>query len=518
MNRLFKVITNFWNASIQRQLILGIASVHLILMTLFISDLVSRQKSFLHEQSIQQTEGLATSLAVNSISWILADDVIGLEELISSYNSYPNLKYAIILSNKGKILGHTNSSYVGLYGQDSISLKLINGLAETTQLVNKNNHLEIGVPIFSNDEHIGWSRIAISQKSLQDGLNDILLDGIGYTLFAIIVGTLFAFLMARSLISGILSLLKVTEHVERGNLDINIKNNRKDELGKLSDSFNHMILNLKNTTTSINILNKEINEREKAEENNRKLQKQVYHNQKLESLGVLAGGIAHDFNNILTGIMGNAEYVRLKLSSDNPLLKNIENIEMGSNRAANLTKQMLAYSGKGQFVIESINLNVFIKDITPLIKNIVQNNTTIDFHLSDTVPNILADLTQMKQLLLSLLTNASEAIGEKSGIISINTGVVQITNNSLDASNLDTNISEGCYVWVEVSDTGMGMDKETQSKIFEPFFSTKFAGRGLGLAAVLGIVKGHEGSIEVKSDVNTGTQFKVLFPCSPDET
>jgi len=241
VQNIIRSVSGFWNRSIQRQLMLGIALVHAILMTIFVTDLVSRQKSFLNKQSVEQTEALARSLAANSVSWVLADDVIGLEEIILSQKSYPNIEYAMILSPRGRVLAHTDNSLVGLYVQDTISLSLMDDEPDIKHLVNDNNLLDIGVPIFSAQQHIGWSRVAISQKILHTGLRKILRDGIGYTFLAIIVGSIFAMVMARGITAGIRQLLRVTQRVEQGEIDTRVENERPDELGQLGNSFNKMI-------------------------------------------------------------------------------------------------------------------------------------------------------------------------------------------------------------------------------------------------------------------------------------
>ena len=241
MQNIIRSVKIFWNRSIQRQLILGIALVHAILMTIFVTDLVSRQHTFLKEQSMKQTEALARSLAANSVSWVLADDVIGLEEIVDSQKNYPDIEYAMILSPKGKVLAHTEKSLVGLYVQDPISLSLQKNEPDIRYLVNNSNLLDISVPIFSAQGHIGWSRVAISTKTSHASLRKILRDGVGYTFLAILVGSIFAIFMARGITNGIRQLLKVTSQVEYGKIDTYVEDERQDELGQLGKSFNKMI-------------------------------------------------------------------------------------------------------------------------------------------------------------------------------------------------------------------------------------------------------------------------------------
>ncbi len=266
MQNIFRSIKIFWNRSIQRQLLLGIALVHAVLMTIFVSDLVSRQHSFLNTQSVEQTEALARSLSANSVSWVLSDDVIGLDEIIASQKDYPNVEYAMILSPRGKVLAHTDNALVGLYVKDAISLSLIEGEPDIKHLVNDVNLLDIGVPIYSGQQHIGWSRVAISQTILHAGLRKILYDGIGYTFLAIIVGSIFATFMARGITTGIRQLLRVTRQVEDGRLDTKVQNERPDELGKLGISFNTMIEKIRQSIEALELSQQSaLEEKEKAQ-------------------------------------------------------------------------------------------------------------------------------------------------------------------------------------------------------------------------------------------------------------
>ncbi len=259
---------------------------------------------------------------------------------------------------------------------------------------------------------------------------------------------------------------------------------------------------------------KDITERKQAEEERRKFEAQIQQAQKLESLGVLAGGIAHDFNNLLTAILGNADLALSELSPVSPARENLEAIERTSRRAAELCKQMLAYSGKGRFVIRSVNLSEIVEEMTHLLEVSISKKAILKYNFADNLPSIKADPTQIRQIIMNLITNASEAIGDRSGVISISTGVTECDRAYLKGTYLDEELPEGLYVVLEVSDTGCGMDKDTLGGIFDPFFTTKFTGRGLGLAAVLGIVRGHDGAIKIHSEKGRGTTFRVLFPAT----
>jgi len=270
---------------------------------------------------------------------------------------------------------------------------------------------------------------------------------------------------------------------------------------------------------------RDITGRKRAEEERLGLQRQVQHAQKLESLGVLAGGIAHDFNNLLMGILGNADLALNELSPMSPARRNLEEIEKASRRAAELAKQMLAYSGKGRFVVEPIDANELVEEMAHLLEVSISKKAVLKYNFAENLPTFDGDVTQIRQVVMNLITNASEAIGDRSSVIALSTGAMHCDRDYLDDVNevlragLDEPLPEGVYTYFEVADTGCGMDAETIEKIFDPFFTTKFTGRGLGLSAVLGIVRGHQGALKIYSEVGKGTTFKVLFPANelPDD-
>jgi PAS domain S-box-containing protein len=246
----------------------------------------------------------------------------------------------------------------------------------------------------------------------------------------------------------------------------------------------------------------------------RNLEQQVLHTQKLESLGVLAGGIAHDFNNLLTGVLGNADLALAELSPVAPARESLQAIETAARRAAELCRQLLAYSGKGRFLVQPLDLQELVQEMGHLLSVSISKKVVLKYHFAKDLPAIEADATQMRQTIMNLILNASEAIGDRSGVISVTTGLAYCDAAYLKTCFAADAIQPGDFVYVEVADTGHGMDKATQDRIFDPFFTTKFTGRGLGLAAVLGIVRGHKGAIKVYSEVGRGTTFRLLFPAA----
>jgi signal transduction histidine kinase len=246
----------------------------------------------------------------------------------------------------------------------------------------------------------------------------------------------------------------------------------------------------------------------------RRLEQQMLHSQKLESLGVLAGGIAHDFNNLLTGILGNADLALLDLSPVSPARESLTAIGSGARRAAELCRQLLAYSGKGRFQVQPIDLAELVQEMGHLLSISISKKVVLKYHFASHLPAVEADATQMRQVVMNLIVNASEAIGERSGVVSVTTGLGHCDAEDLKGGYCAESIQPGDFVYLEIEDTGRGMDQATLDRIFDPFFTTKFTGRGLGLAAVLGIVRGHHGAIRVRSEPGRGTTFKLLFPPS----
>lgn len=258
----------------------------------------------------------------------------------------------------------------------------------------------------------------------------------------------------------------------------------------------------------------DLTDRMRAEEDRRRIEAQLQQAQKLESLGVMAGGIAHDFNNLLTSILGYADLASMELpvgSSARPLVAEVMN---ATRRAAALTQQMLAYSGKGRFVVESIDLSILIEDMIRLLQMTTSGKCVIGYNLMKDLPAVEADSSQIQQVLMNLVINAVEAVAEGTGQILVSTGIRYCDRAYLSATCIPDFSREGMYVYLSVTDNGIGMSAETRCRIFEPFFTTKFTGRGLGLAAVLGIVRGNGGTIRCDSEPGRGTTFTVLLPAT----
>ena len=244
----------------------------------------------------------------------------------------------------------------------------------------------------------------------------------------------------------------------------------------------------------------------------RALEEQLRRAQKMESLGLLAGGVAHDFNNLLTGIMGNASLVMETAYLDSGVRGMLQDIIRASERAADLTRQLLAYAGKGRFVVQRVDASAVVRDISELIRSSVPRTVDLSLDLQPGLPQLECDPTQIQQLVMNLILNAVEATGERPGRVLVATGIRDIGQAEPAAKFRPAPPPPGRYIEVQVSDNGCGMSEAVKAQIFDPFFTTKFTGRGLGLSAALGIVHGHKGVIAVESAEGRGSTFSVLMP------
>lgn len=242
------------------------------------------------------------------------------------------------------------------------------------------------------------------------------------------------------------------------------------------------------------------------------LENRILNVQKMESLGALAGGIAHDFNNLLATIMGNAELMKSDGPGDTKLDENLASIIEASNQAADLCQQMLSYSGKGQFSVDSSDLSAVIRDVSRLFQATVTGHARLNFQLDENLIPVMIDTDPIRQVVMGLVTNADEALGDEGGEVVIRTGCREFSKEELQALNCTPMLDAGTYVFCEVADSGAGMDAETQRRLFDPFYSTKFSGRGLGLSSALGIIKGHNGAFLVESAPGIGSTISFLLP------
>ena len=635
---MFRSFSRFFRSTLRGHLILGVALVHAVMMTLFITDLVNRQKAMILEQHIGQAMALSHALATSAAGWIASGDVAGLQELVAAQTRYPELMFAMFTDERGHILAHSDPTRPGFYLQDLPKEVRQTILSRSATLVDVIN------PVLIGGRHVGWVRIGIGQRIVSKRLSELVDDSVGYAIAAILVGALIAWIMGTRITRRMYALLGTIDAIRQGDHEARTAIQGADEVAVIATEFNAMLdtlsvreqelsrangqlheelrlrrqteealresrsflsgivnctsdiicvkdlegryllfngaaenfvgkkasdvigrddtclfphaeakfimdgdravigggavqtyeehltdrngramvllstkgplVNENGNTIGLFVIARDITERIRADEEKRAFDRQLQQTQKLESLGVLAGGIAHDFNNILMAIIGNADLALMKITKESPVVDYIHKIEQAALRAADLAKQMLAYSGKGKFVVENLDVNVLIKEMLHMLEVSISKKVVLQQNLTPQLPKVEADATQVRQVVMNLVINASEAIGDATGVITITTGYMECDARYMGAFACDEGLQEGTYVFLEVADTGCGMDKETQTKVFDPFFTTKFTGRGLGMAAVLGIVRGHKGAIRIYSEPGKGTTFKILLPAS----
>ena len=256
----------------------------------------------------------------------------------------------------------------------------------------------------------------------------------------------------------------------------------------------------------------DITNRRRNEADRYAFERRVQEQQKSESLMVLAGGLAHDFNNLLTGMLGNADLLAIMSPPDSDQRRAAEAIMIGAHRAADLVSKMLAYAGGGRVVAEQVDLDALVKEMVELLAASVARHCTLTYHSPGRLPLVETDPTQIRQVVLNLIINAAEAVDDDHGVITVETGSDTLDTETLKRMTFGDDRPPGEYVFIDVVDNGVGMSEQTLARIFDPFYSTKDTGRGLGMAAVRGIVRSHRAALRVTSKEGQGTRFRVWFP------
>jgi len=259
------------------------------------------------------------------------------------------------------------------------------------------------------------------------------------------------------------------------------------------------------------VIIRDVSNRRQNEAERFAFERRVQEQQQSESLMVLAGGVAHDFNNLLTGILGNADLIAILSPPDSDQRRAAETIVIGAQRAADLVSKMLAYSGGGRVVAEHVDLDSLVREMADLLGASVARHCTVIYNSPGALPLVETDPTQLRQVVLNLIVNAAEAVDD-AGVITVETGEESIDRAMLERMTFGGNVSAGRYVFIDVADNGVGMNERTMTRMFDPFFSTKDQGRGLGMAAVRGIVRSHRAALRVTSAEGQGTRFRVWFP------
>jgi len=500
MNTLLKIpsivllkINQYWHASIQRQLVLGIALVHAVLMTIFILDLTTRERDFLQQQNTQQAIALAETLAANSSSWVLANDVIGLNEILSYQQRYPDLVYAMVLSPQGQVLGHTNEDIIGQYVADKISQAIFTPKQSAeTQIIWKSELLvDIAAPIISGGVQLGWARVGISTDDVQENLAIVTRNGVLYTLLAIAIGIIFAMVMARGLTKGMHHLLKVTEEVRQGRRDITADDQRYDEIGDLGTAFNSMIVAIEQSDLHLK-------EAKRIAEESSQIKSQFIAN------------MSHELRTPLNAIIGYSEILQDEVGemSIEEIRTDLITINTAGEHLLSLIDDVLDLSK-----IESGNMYIYCEEFTlqTMLRQVIasidilakkENNQLSISYAKDTISPMHSDIIKVRQIILNLLNNACK-----------------FTKNGKVSLIITTYDKQGeAWVKLDIQDTGIGISPEQQRKLFRAFTqcdastTREYGGTGLGLVLTKRFTEMLGGSVSVSSVLGEGSCFTVDLP------
>ncbi len=388
-------------------------------------------------------------------------------------------------------------------------------------IMRQKEHIESDTASFRTiAEHIPDGLISIDEKGIIQQANPALLNIFGYEL--------------DDLLDTNISRLMPSPYAEEhdGYLQHFLKTGERHVIGYLREvegrCKNGDIIDIELQVSNLSVgshylfigLVRDISQRKKLDEERQVMRERAEHAQRLESLGVLAGGVAHDFNNILSSIMGNASVAQMQLQGNRPLCEMMHNIETSSVRAAELCKQMLAYAGKGRFVMQQCDLSKTVRDVHTLIESSTPKHITLECDLASNLPKLEADESQLQQVIMNLYMNAREALENNTthAMIRITTGCIILSNNALahcvGINQGENHPKQGEYIFIAIEDNGDGIDPAILHKVFDPFFTTHFAGRGLGLSASLGIVRSQGGVMQCENKIGEGVTMRAFFPAA----
>ena len=540
---MIQTINNFFTKTIKRQLMVAIVITNILFMTLFIIELTNNQKEFLHNQSLIQAISLTTTLSKNATSWVLANDYIGLEEIVKSIILYPNLTYAMIIDTNGKVIAHTDKSYLNKYLSDTTSISMLKSKPITLILIDNQHTIDIAVPILRQSQFIGWARVAISLENNTQILNQITQNGIIYTILAIILGVFIAYLLSTSLTKNLYNLISITNKISNGERDIKVDTNRVDEIGLLSKEVNNMLEQIKENESELILLNKNLEEKvyektialerqnRELEENDHELQllnanleqrvkeeveknikteKQLFKSEKMASMGEMIGNIAHQWRQPLSIISTGA--TGMKMQKQFGTLSDQEfntTCDMINDNAQYLSKTIDDFRNfiKGDRVKIHFNLEENINSFLKLVESSIKNhNITMIYNLEKNI-TLNSYPNELIQCYMNIFNNAKDVldtIDEDDRFIAISSKV----NND--------------KIIISFQDSGGGIADNILEKIFDPYFTTKDkkTGTGLGLHMTYTmVVEGMNGQIEVNNQtfkINEkeylGANFNIILP------
>jgi len=540
---MIQTINNFFAKTLKRQFMIAIVITNVLFMTLFIIELNNNQKKFLHEQSLTQVISLTTTLSKNATSWVLANDYVGLNEIVQSIVQFPNLNYAMIFDTTGKVLAHTHKENFNKYLSDKKSISILKSKPVTTILVDSQNMIDIAIPILRQSQHIGWARVSLSLESNTEILEEITFNGIFYTLLTIILGIIIAYILSINLTKNLYNLISITKQITKGKRDIKVDTTRIDEIGQLSKEVNSMLEYIKNNEQQLLVLNKSLEEKvyektmelerqnreleendyelqllnthleqevKKEVEKNIKTQKQLFKSEKMASMGEMIGNIAHQWRQPLSIISTGSTGMKMKKefdTLDDDFFNNT--CDLINDNAQYLSKTIDDFRNfikgdriKLNFDLEE-NINSFIKLVDSSIKN---HATQMMYDLGKNI-NLNSYPNELIQCYMNIFNNAKDVLDtckEDERFLKISS---KIQDNK---------------VFISFQDSGGGIEDTLLEKIFEPYFTTKDkkTGTGLGLHMTYSmVVEGMDGQIEVNNQlfkVNEkeylGAVFTIILP------
>lgn len=519
-NTLAHSLRSFWTGSIRRQLILGVSLVHAVLMTIFIFHLVDQQRSFLNKQGLTQTGSLAETLAANSASWVLANDVIGLEEVVDSLKGYPGVQYAMVLSPLGRVLAHSDTAYMGQYITDEVSLSLLGTKAEEHVMLWHGQFADVAQPIIANGRHIGWARVAINQAEVSNNLDIVTRDGILYTVLAVVVGMLFAYFMAKGLTSGLHHLVDAANRLSRGDHEELADLEREDELGTLAVAFNDMAATIKSRESELRDAHDKLELR--IQERTHQLQEEVEERKAIANALEIAkdraelgtqvkseflANMSHELRTPLNAIIGFSDIMRLETFGAVGHLKYVdyvEHIHDAGEHLLQLINDVLDISAIEAGKLELSKREMALGETLDAMVEIVQPRAERkSISLTCTYPRdlvtLVADERRVRQIALNLLSNS-----------------IKYTEDGGDI-NVEVSGGNDALEFV-VRDTGIGMTEAEVAKALEAFGridgpqTRSVQGTGLGLPLTKSLIEQHGGTLQIDSEPGRGTIATVTLP------
>ena len=483
-------------ASFQFKLFLVFTLLTLLIFTLLSIFYIYNERYEARQNVTEQLQLQAKNLADSIRLPLYAENSDMLRQLAEQAAQLPEIRGVVIAASDGRVLVEIRSPKPPGSSESIIRTVEVQNSQFVESVEFATDHVKD-----SSVALIGTVRLERGTEDLSRALRNVIVLSVGSGVVFLLAVTLLCHLILRRVTKSFNSLMHGIDAMQRGDFT-RIAIEFDDEPGRAALAINNLA----------DILQQRSEENLRLQEERLEYERQMLQTQKLESLGVMAGGIAHDYNNLLQSILGNIELAIMKLGPDSESRKFIDNAMNSVKHAAHLTSLMLTYVGKGFITKKELDLNDLVRENSEMLKTASSRGVLMELCLSEELPHIVGDEGHIQQVVMNLIINAAESIEGERGSVRLTTGILNCDQSCLTESLVDEKPEPGSFVFLEVSDNGCGMNEETLKRLFDPFFSTKFAGRGLGMSAVMGIIKLHCGALFVESEPGKGTSIKVLFP------